>query len=119
MTKLILQAGQSLDVVHYGSAQFFCVVDGQTTLASTIYHENDILTNVTIQRLIVDSTMIVSIETDTALTDENGNYRMINGKKSYQIEEKTPQDKDMNLIINRVKASGMTAYQYLKSRSGN
>jgi len=53
------------------------------------------------------------------LTDENGNYRMINGKKSYQIEEKTPQDKDMNLIINRVKASGMTAYQYLKSRSGN
>jgi hypothetical protein len=74
MTKLILQAGQTLDVVHYGSAQFFCVVDGQTTLASTIYHDNDILTNVTIQRLIVDSTMIVQIESDLALTDENGNF---------------------------------------------
>jgi hypothetical protein len=74
MTKLILQAGQTLDVVHFGNAQFFCVVDGQTPLATTIYHDNDILTNVTIQRLIVDSTMIVSIETDTALTDENGNF---------------------------------------------
>lgn len=52
-------------------------------------------------------------------SDESGNYRMINGKKSYQIEEKTQKDKDMNLIINRVNASGMTAYQYLKSRSGN
>ena len=74
MTKLILQAGQRLDVVHYGSAQFFCVVDGQTALASTIYHDNDILTNVTIQRLIVDSTMIVQVESDLALTDENGNF---------------------------------------------
>jgi hypothetical protein len=74
MIKLILQAGQTLDVIHYGSAQFFCVVDGQTTLASTIYQNNDVLTNVTIQRLIVDSTMIVQVETSEALTDENGNF---------------------------------------------
>ncbi len=42
-------------------------------------------------------------------------YRMIDGKKIKQIEEKTQSDKDMNLIINRVRASGMTPSQYLKN----
>lgn len=74
MTKLILQAGEMIDVVTYIGAQYVCVVDGQTTLSTTIYHENDLLTNVTIERLTVDSTMIVSIETDESLTDENGNF---------------------------------------------
>ena len=41
------------------------------------------------------------------LTDENGEYRMVNGKKIYQIKEENQHDKDMNLIINRVRASGM------------
>lgn len=41
------------------------------------------------------------------LTDENGEYRTINGKKIYQIKEKTQDDIDMNLIINRVRASGL------------
>jgi len=74
MTKLILQAGQTLDVVTQEYTQWFCVVDGQTTLASTIYLGDELLQNFTIERLEVDSTMIVSIETDAALTDENGNF---------------------------------------------
>jgi hypothetical protein len=74
MTKLILQAGETIDVVTYIGAQYVCVVDAQTTLATTIYNDNDLLTNLTIERLTVDSTMIVSIETDESLTDENGNF---------------------------------------------
>lgn len=74
MTKLILQAGQTLDVVHYGDAQFFCVVDGQTPLATMIYLGDELLLNYTIQRLTVDSTIIVQVENDLALTDENGNF---------------------------------------------
>ncbi len=47
-------------------------------------------------------------------TDENGRqYRMVDGKKIYQIEEKTQYDKDMNSIINRVRASGMSPWEYL------
>lgn len=49
------------------------------------------------------------------LMDEIGNYRIINGKKIYQIEEKTQEDKDSNLIINRVIASKMTPWEYLNS----
>jgi hypothetical protein len=74
MTKLILQAGQIVDVVTFLGIQFVCVVDGQTTLATTIYHDNDLITNLEIERLTVSSTMIVSIETSEALTDENGNF---------------------------------------------
>lgn len=49
------------------------------------------------------------------LTDKRGEYRMVKGKKIYQIKEVTQQDKDMNLIINRVRASGMRPSEYLKS----
>lgn len=53
------------------------------------------------------------------LTDENGrSYREINGKKVYQIEGKTPHDQDMNLIINRFRASGMSMKDYLKDMYG-
>jgi len=45
--------------------------------------------------------------------DKRGNYRMIDGKKIYQIEEDTQHAIDMNLIINRVRASGMTPSEYL------
>lgn len=74
MTKLILQAGEMIDVVTYIGTQYVCVVDAQTTLSTTIYNDNDLLTNVTIERFTLDSTMIVSIETDESLTDENGNF---------------------------------------------
>lgn len=74
MTKIILQAGETLDVVTQEYTQWFCVVDGQTTLASTIYLGDELLQNFTIERLTLDSTMIVSIETSESLTDENGNF---------------------------------------------
>ena len=45
--------------------------------------------------------------------DEIGAYRMINGQKIYQIEEKTQKDIDLNLAINRVRASGMSAFELL------
>ena len=47
-------------------------------------------------------------------SDEHGNYRVINGKKIYQIKEETQRDIDMNLIINRVRASGMKPSEYLR-----
>jgi hypothetical protein len=74
MTKLILQAGQIVDVVTFLGIQFVCVVDGQTTLATTIYHDNDLITNLEIERLTVSSTIILQVETSEALTDENGNF---------------------------------------------
>lgn len=33
--------------------------------------------------------------------DSNGYFRMIDGKKIYQIEEKNFEDQELNLIINR------------------
>jgi hypothetical protein len=74
MTKLILQAGEIIDVITQDYTQWFCVVDGETTLASTIYLGDELLQNFRIERLEVDSTMIVSIETAESLTDENGNF---------------------------------------------
>lgn len=74
MTKIILQAGETLDVVTQEYTQWFRVVDWQTTLASTIYLGDELLQNFTIERLTLDSTMIVSIETSESLTDENGNF---------------------------------------------
>ena len=47
------------------------------------------------------------------LKDEDGReYRIIDGKKIYQIENDT---KGMNDIINAVRASGMRPSEYLKS----
>lgn len=46
--------------------------------------------------------------------DDIGEYRTVNGKKVYQIEEKTQHDRDLNLVINRVRASGMRPSEYLK-----
>lgn len=52
-------------------------------------------------------------------TDKNGRqFRIVNGKKIYQIEEKNKDDEDLNLIINRVRVSGMTPSQYLKNKYG-
>jgi len=46
---------------------------------------------------------------------ENGRgYRIVDGKKVYQIEEKTKGDEDLNLIINRYRCSGMRLSEYMK-----
>lgn len=48
--------------------------------------------------------------------DKKGNgYRIIKGKKIYQFEEKTQEEIDKNLIMNRIRASGLTPGEYLKS----
>ena len=52
-------------------------------------------------------------------TDENGRaYRIVAGKKIYQIEVQNQADKDLQLSINRVRASGMSASEYLKNLYG-
>ena len=67
----------------------------------------------------LDNEMPEDSKIESLQTDEDGRqYRMVDGKKIYQIEEKTQHDKDMNSIINRVRASGMTPSQYLKSMYG-
>jgi len=48
-------------------------------------------------------------------TDEHGEYRIVNGDKIYQIEEKTPEDKKLNEVINRVRASGRSPWEYLNN----
>lgn len=40
-------------------------------------------------------------------------YRMVNGEKIQQLEP-TEENKDLNLIMNRVRASGMRPSEYLK-----
>lgn len=50
--------------------------------------------------------------------DHRGKFRIINGKKIYQIEELSQGDRDMNLIINRVRASGMTTTDYFRKYHG-
>lgn len=41
-------------------------------------------------------------------------YRIINGKKIGQLEQ-TEENKDLQIIISRVRASGMTPSEYLRS----
>ena len=49
--------------------------------------------------------------------DELGIYRMINGKKIYQIEEITQRSIDLNKAINRYRASGFSnPREYLNSK---
>lgn len=48
-------------------------------------------------------------------TDEHGRpYRMVNGRKIGQIEERTPHDVELQKTMNRVRASGMSIWDYLK-----
>jgi hypothetical protein len=48
--------------------------------------------------------------------DESGNpFRMINGKKIYQIKSDNPEVQRTNDIINRVRASGCSAWELLNA----
>ncbi len=44
-------------------------------------------------------------------------YKMINGRKIQQLEQ-TEENKDLEIAINRVRASGLTPSEYLKSLYG-
>lgn len=63
----------------------------------------------------LDKRFDIDNEISEMLFDTEGYYRIINGQKVGQIEEKTQQDKDMNLIINRKRALKMSTTEYLKS----
>ena len=67
-----------------------------------------------------DSDKILPIDENIGelLTDENGEYRMVKGEKIYQIKEETQQDKDMNELINSVRASGISPWKYLRMSCG-
>ena len=74
MTKIILQAGQLIDVINYNENQYFSlVVSEDLPMANAIYKE-DTSIEVYVQRFIVDSVIIASINTSEVLTDNNGNF---------------------------------------------
>ena len=53
----------------------------------------------------LDKKLPIDEKISELLSDEHGEYRMVSGKKIYQIKEETQHDKDLNLIINRFRAS--------------
>ena len=74
MTKIILQAGQLIDVINYNENQYFSlVVSEDLPMANAIYKE-DTSIEVYVQRFIVDSVIIAAINTSEVLTDNNGNF---------------------------------------------
>jgi hypothetical protein len=74
MTKLILQAGQLIDVINYNENQYFSVVVSEDLPLATAIYKEDTSIEVYVQRFIVDSVIIVSINSAESLTDNNGNF---------------------------------------------
>ena len=74
MTKLILEAGQLIDVINYNENQYFSVVVSEDLPLATAIYKEDTSIEVYVQRFIVDSVIIVSINTAESLTDNNGNF---------------------------------------------
>lgn len=74
MTKLILQAGQLIDVINYNDNQYFSVVVSEDLPLATAIYKEDTSIEVYVQRFIVDSVIIVSINSAESLTDNNGNF---------------------------------------------
>ena len=74
MNKLILQAGQLIDVVNYNDNQYFTLVVSEDLPLATAIYKEDTSIEVYVQRFIVDSVIIVSINSAESLTDNNGNF---------------------------------------------
>lgn len=74
MNKLILQAGQLIDVINYNDNQYFSVVVSEDLPLATAIYKEDTSIEVYVQRFIVDSVIIVSINSAESLTDNNGNF---------------------------------------------
>lgn len=49
--------------------------------------------------------------------EDGSPYRMVDGEKISQVEEKTQWDKDFNITVNRIVASGLSPFEYLKEIS--
>ena len=50
-------------------------------------------------------------------TDKNGQFRMIDGKKIYQFDEKSDYDRKIQDNINRFRASGLSVKDWLQNQS--
>ena len=74
MNKLILEAGQLIDVVNYNENQYFTLVVSEDLPLATAIYKEDTSIEVYVQRFIVDSVIIVSINSSESLTDNNGNF---------------------------------------------
>ena len=74
MNKLILEAGQLIDVVNYNENQYFTLVVSEDLPLATAIYKEDTSIEVYVQRFIVDSVIIVSINSAESLTDNNGNF---------------------------------------------
>ena len=74
MNKLILEAGQLIDVINYNDNQYFSVVVSEDLPLATAIYKEDTSIEVYVQRFIVDSVIIVSINSAESLTDNNGNF---------------------------------------------
>ncbi len=62
----------------------------------------------------LDKTLPIDKKIGELMKDDRGEYRMINGRKVYEIKGDDQNTRDLNLIINRVRASGMKPSEYLK-----
>jgi hypothetical protein len=75
MTKIILQAGQIIDVVTLNGIQYFCIIENPNfEMAKIIYNGDDVLESFDIKRYSVDSTIIAVINQVDVLTDESSNF---------------------------------------------
>lgn len=66
----------------------------------------------------LDNKLAIDENIGELLTDQDGEYRMINGIKIYQIKEETQKDRDTNLVINRYRASRTRPSEYLRKSFG-
>ena len=63
----------------------------------------------------LDNTLPIDKKIGELMKDERGEYRMINGRKIYESKGDDQNTRDLNLIINRVRASGLRPHEYLNS----
>jgi hypothetical protein len=75
MTKIILQAGELIDVVTLDGIQYFAVIGNPNfEMAKIIYKGDDLVEKFEIKRYNVDSTIIAVINQVDVLTDEFSNF---------------------------------------------
>ena len=75
MTKIILQAGEIIDVITIEGVQYFCVIEDENfEMAKIIYKGDEIVVGYDIERYTVDSVIIAVINQENVLTDESSNF---------------------------------------------
>jgi hypothetical protein len=75
MTKIILTAGELIDVVTIDGIQYFTTIgNANFEMAKIIYKGDEVLENFDIKRYTVDSTIIAVINQVDVLTDEFSNF---------------------------------------------